>query len=303
MRQAFRRRKADLPAGGHLVPKAPGVSSFDFSHLIRLCASESEAADSAGEESEANSENLLWLNALPDGAAEKIRACRALRPHPLLKQGWDVPVLPCGFVLKLELFSTWGDPHYIGLTGIEIVDAISGPLVVPASAVSAEPKGVCDLEGMEKDVRLPARLTDGQNKADEIAHSWLAPYSEASPNLVCVYVNKPIVLAAIRVWNYAKTPARGAKEVHVYLDDNLVFDGVLRKYEGSTVGEDFHQSVLFTHEDHLVRQEKEYVSEPSEIDPVEVLYTNDNQVVRGRADNRAVKPLGTRPTTSVVGII
>ena len=96
---------------------------------------------------------------------------------------------------------------------------------------------------MEKDIRIPARLVDGHNMADEISHSWLAPFNEASPNLLCIYLNRPIVLAAVRVWNYAKTPSRGAKEFHLYLDDTLLFDGVLQKYEES-LGEDFHQSTL-----------------------------------------------------------
>lgn len=37
--------------------------------------------------------------------------------------------MPCGQVLELAILSTWGDPHYVGLTGIEVFDGNGQPLV------------------------------------------------------------------------------------------------------------------------------------------------------------------------------
>jgi hypothetical protein len=56
-------------------------------------------------------------------------------------QDFDTPLLPCGFVMKLILLNSWGDLHYVGLTGIELVDAVQGPVkVTPLPPFSTGPR-------------------------------------------------------------------------------------------------------------------------------------------------------------------
>ena len=53
---------------------------------------------------------------------------------------FEIPVLPRGRVLTFRILSTWGDPHYVGLAGIEPL-AIAGPCdtVISPAIGSADP--------------------------------------------------------------------------------------------------------------------------------------------------------------------
>lgn len=82
-------------------------------------------------------------------------------PHhnTMVRQGCVTPVLPCGFVVKLVIWNSWADPFYVGLAGMEVHDAVSGPVTIPASRVSAMPfSSVAILPNMRNDTRTPDKL-------------------------------------------------------------------------------------------------------------------------------------------------
>jgi hypothetical protein len=93
-------------------------------------------------------------------AWQVIKRCGALPHHNAsVRQGCVTPVLPCGFILKLVIWNSWADPFYVGLTGIEVHDAVNGPVAVSPSRISAMPfSSVAILPNMSNDARTPDKL-------------------------------------------------------------------------------------------------------------------------------------------------
>ena len=139
---------------------------------------------------------------------------RCLRPVPLAVP----PQLPRGQRLSLELLSTWGDAHYIGLTAIELWDAAGASLrpTDPARQLHAEPAGVYALPGLQDDPRTPGKLFDGVHATCDSCHMWLAPFTPGERHLLALALDRPASLARLRVWNYNASRAhaqRGARYV------------------------------------------------------------------------------------------
>lgn len=93
-----------------------------------------------------HSESVAWVCNLPDPAAaleylqRAALLAKAAGPSGgLLAQPGEnfATPLPCGFSLRLVLLSSWGCPHYVGLSGLEVRDAVRGPLTIRPDQVYA----------------------------------------------------------------------------------------------------------------------------------------------------------------------
>jgi len=194
------------PPGGQVVRKAPGKSGsgFNFGQLIRF-----------------KHPDLCELV-----EREQVR----VTGYPIAAD-FVLPVHPTGHTLRIDLIDTWGDLFYLGLNGLEIFDQNGNRLPVNASHVAAVPESVRVLADCSGDSRTPDKLVDGVNETLDATHMWLAPYDPdcPEPNQVFIHFDSPVMISHIKIWNYAKTPERGAKTVMIYLDESLIFCGTLRK--------------------------------------------------------------------------
>ncbi|KAH8064322.1 DUF4457-containing protein [Aureococcus anophagefferens] len=141
-----------------------------------------------------------------------------------------VPTLPSGRVLTVQILSTWGDPHYVGLHGLELFDDRGAP-VAPV-AIAATPS----MEG--HDPRTPENLCDGVYDTSDELRAWLCPFDAAEPPTVTLELapasQPPTTLAMLRLWNYnaSRTAStRGARFLRCFLDGVKIFEGEAEKDE------------------------------------------------------------------------
>ncbi len=195
----------------------------------------------------------------------------------------STPSLPRGQTLKLEIFSTWGDAHYIGVNGIDIFDE-NGMQIIPSANtsinakypkklaacqsgrnfienISAEPADINVLPEYEEDPRVVSNLIDGVSFTRDDLHVWLAPLLRTTENndaiaSVTLTFQRPLTLSMIRVWNYNKSrtySSRGVRWCRMYLDDVPIFEGEIKSSQGNLSDADQSSEVILftTNEDAL----------------------------------------------------
>ena len=171
----------------------------------------------------------------------------------------SIPTLPTGRHLRLSILSTWGDPFYVGLAGLEIF-AKSGfvvDLTSPEISVVANPPSVNVLGGDGKDPRTVDKLVDDHCHTCSDLHQWLAPWGTASTVTIDVDLGDETTLSMIRFWNYNKNRAhsyRGVRDVRVIFDSTVIFEGEVRRAAGGLKGpEECSDAVLFTIDEDILQ--------------------------------------------------
>jgi hypothetical protein len=268
---------------GFLLRKAPGVADIDFGQLVRF------PENVEGSEKPTSNSSAAYL--------ERVRYPFNARAYktPIVRQDYEAPLYPQGFLLKIVCWTTWGDPYYLGLNGVELYDFSGAKILEKPSIVHAVPYSVSELDnisGSQQDARMPANLVSGLDKNTWEAHdAWLAPLASSlgnpSGNVVYLGFDTPVVLSMIKFWNYSKTPERGVKDLDIYLDDMHLFSGTLKRApEGETHGsskhkitEQFGQPVLFSSSQAQVDAEKRYVAYCG-TEEQDVLAINEGQVMQ-----------------------
>ncbi|MEE6498455.1 hypothetical protein FKM82_003106 [Ascaphus truei] len=169
-----------------------------------------------------------------------------------------VPGVYLGKCLQLNFTLSWGDLHYLGLTGLEIVGMDGQAILINIDMISASPRDLSVLPGYQDDSRTLDKLIDGVNITNEDSHMWLIPFTPGENHTITVNFGRTENIAGLRFWNYNKSPEdtyRGAKIVHVTLDGHCISspEGFLIRKGPGNCHFDFAQEILFV--DYLQQQQ------------------------------------------------
>eukprot|EP00898_Chlorokybus_atmophyticus_P004718 jgi/Chlat1/5247/Chrsp33S00385 len=279
------------PPAGHILRKAPGTDTYDFGQLLRLYSPGSEPALAA---LRAQNERLLHIE----------EALQRRNHNELLQQDYETSLLPSGCTIRLLLLSTWGDPWYMGLNGLELYDAWGRRILVGRKNIAAHLESVNVLPDVEGDVRTVDKLLDKTNNTWDETHMWLTTFTPGKANWINLFFDEPVTISLIKLWNYSKTPSRGVQEMEVLVDNLLVYKGFLRKAPARDPSlpphafpPDFTQSIVFTNDEAVVAAEKQHVYRFCDADQ-SVLLVNENRF-EGSAKPASHLPHGPRPATAV----
>jgi hypothetical protein len=195
--------QALTPPQGATLRRALGLAGVDYSQTLLFSAGDAQQPM----QQQPSARSLGSLTLASSSSAGSPSYDSASTPMCPVQQDWLTPVLPCGQLLRIDLHGTHGDVGWVGLDRIELLDAAGDRIALNGP----HPQGR---------VLVPSGKPD-----TELLHGkpWLERLGEC--NSLFVVFDEPVALSVVKLWNYAKSPRRGVKELSLFLDSMIIFSG------------------------------------------------------------------------------
>ena len=173
--------------------------------------------------------------------------------------GFSIPTLPSGRYLSVIIYTTWGDTHYVGLSGLELYDSTGEAIKLKSSnQIKANPADINVLPEYGQDPRTIDKLMDGVYRTCDDLHVWLAPFNKGKENLIEIDLLEFQRISMIRIWNYNKSRIhsfRGVKDIEILLDNKTIFQGEIKKAPGTLKNsEKFCEYIMLTEDDKILNK-------------------------------------------------
>ena len=138
--------------------------------------------------------------------------------------------------LKIQIISTWGCTHSVGITEIEIFDLLNEPIKLTCDDILLEN---CESSSV-------SRLIDGVMHTNNSKHMWLAPLP-CAPLYLTISITVTQMISGVRIWNYNKgilDSTKGVKDVLIFRNNTQVWEGEIEKTTGDPDAE-YYTEILF----------------------------------------------------------
>jgi len=123
--------------------------------------------------------------------------------------------------ITLRFLASWGDAHYVGLSGIHVyADESMKEIKIRPSQLQAEPRDLKSL-GYAGDPRTLEKLVDGVSQTNDDKHFWLIPFSNTTPPWITIDLGTKQSVWGLGIYNYNKSPEdtlRGVRSLSIELD-------------------------------------------------------------------------------------